>query len=355
MLLRRLRAIGILAAAMIPTIATLPVMAADLVGIRSLAVPVPARHGTLTATIWYPALPGGTPAMIGESKIFVGVSASKDAPLAAGSHPLILLSEGGLRSAPNLGAWLAADLAARGFIVVTAPPPDLTADKVQSIAAEIWLRPADLSASLDAVLGDPVLSRRIIMDRVAVLGMQLGGTSALALAGARLDPDSYRRSCDQGGVGLDCSWFARNGVDLHKLDGGALARSHFDPRIKAIVAIDPEQTKSFTPASLGAINVPVAIINLGAIGQIAPALDASQMQQQITDASYATLADATQFSGFSSCTTKGTAILRAEGEDERICQDDGKHPRDEIHHQLASRVAAFLERNLELVSAAPMP
>lgn len=353
--LRTLMAVGILIAAILPTTFTRLAEASDFVGLRSIDLPVPARGAKISVTIWYPALPGGNLVRIGDSKVFLGVPARRDAPLAAGTFPIVLMLQGGLRSAPNLGGWIAASLAAQGFIVVTTHPTPLTMDKLQAIPAEIWLRPADLSASLDAILRDPLLAGHVAADRVAVLGMQLGGTAALALAGARLDPDRYSRSCDAGGVGLDCVWFAKNGIDLHKVDVGALGRSHLDRRIEAIVAVDPELTSDFTPASLAEIKVPVAIINLGAANQIAPALDASQLQQQIAGASYATLAGATPFSGFSSCTARGAEILRAEGDDERICQDGGTHSRDEIHRQLAARIEAFLGQNLRPVSAPPTP
>jgi predicted dienelactone hydrolase len=319
---------------------------ADHVGLRSLAVPIAARGTTLTATIWYPALPGGETDMIGDSKIFVGVPAGPDAPPAPGPYPLVLLSQGGLRSAPNLGAWLAAHLAARGFIVVTTSPPRLTPDKVPAAAAEIWLRPADLSATLDVVTHDQALVRHLAADRVAAIGLQLGGTAALALAGGRLEADSYRRSCDPGASGLDCTWFAKNGIDLHKLDAGKIGATHLDPRVKAIVLVDPEQSGLFTPASLAAIKLPVAVINLGAAGAISPALDASRLPQQIAGASYTALADATRFSAFSLCTARGAILLKEEGDDDSICADGATLPRDDIHRRLAALIEDFLGRNL---------
>jgi hypothetical protein len=40
--------------------------AADGVGVSTLAVPVPERGGTMDATLWYPAGPGGQSVLVGK-------------------------------------------------------------------------------------------------------------------------------------------------------------------------------------------------------------------------------------------------------------------------------------------------
>jgi predicted dienelactone hydrolase len=319
--------------------------AADEVGVGTLTVQVPERGGTMDSTLWYPAGPGGQTMLIAENALFRGVSASQNAPAIGGSHPLVLLSQGGLRSGPNIGAWMASRLAMRGFVVAMLRQPDPHSQSPQKTLEELWLRPADISATLTAIENDASLIGRIDPNKVGVLGFQIGGTAALALAGARLDPSSFAHSCDPGGTEVDCAWFAKAGVDLHAVDAVRLARSSLDRRIKAVFVIDPELSTNFTAASLADISLPVRVVNLGSPKAIWPGLNASALAQALSNAQYETVADATQFSSFPECKPQAAATLGAEGE-EPLCDDAGGQSRAEIHDQLAAMVAAAFRVNL---------
>jgi predicted dienelactone hydrolase len=319
--------------------------AADRIGVRTIAVPAPARGTQLDVTLWYPTISDDAPVVVGDNAVFKGSSAHRDAPIASGSFPIILLSHGGLRAAPNLGVWIASRLAAQGFIVAAPHPPKPNGQNAWDATREIWLRPADLSATLTAVERDPGLAGRIDAREVGILGFLLGGSSALALAGARVDAETYARSCDNGGVGLDCAWFTKSGVDLHEVDTTNVGRSNLDPRIKAVVAVDPELTTTFSAASLSGISIPVHIINLGRPDTILPGLRAASLEKQIPGARYDLVPDATQFDSFNECKPEGPAILRREGDDESLC-NYGTRPREEIHAQLAAMIAAIFKHRL---------
>jgi hypothetical protein len=56
--------------------------------------------------------------------------------------------------------------------------------------------------------------------------------------------------------------------------------------------------------------------------------------------------DATQYSSFSECTSKGAIILQSEGDNEAICTDGGERSRAEIHMQLAEMIEKTLAQNL---------
>jgi predicted dienelactone hydrolase len=193
---------------------------------------------------------------------------------------------------------------------------------------------------------DPVLYPQIMPGKAAAVGFFLGGTSALALGGARLDANSYGRSCDRPKAGVDCAWFAKNGVDLKEIDTSSLSRSHRDERIKAVIAVDPELSTSFAPESLAGIRIPVDIINLGSPDTIAPALEATGLKALIPDSRYHSIPDATSFSAFSPCTAGGPALLREEGDDDAICLDGGTRPRKKIHRDIAMKIADALHRSL---------
>lgn len=91
-----------------------PAKADGPVGVRSLSVDVPERAQAVTATVWYPAGEGGQPVNVGGNAVFEGVAGLQDARIADGTFPVVLISLGGLRAAPNLAGWIAADLAEQG-------------------------------------------------------------------------------------------------------------------------------------------------------------------------------------------------------------------------------------------------
>jgi predicted dienelactone hydrolase len=316
--------------------------AADRIGVRNMTVPSAERGTELGVTLWYPAAPGGTQTLVGDNAVFQGVSAYQDAPISSGSFPVILLSHGGLRAAPNLDGWIAAHLANHGFVVAVPQRPNPGSQKASDATAEIWLRPADLSATLTALQREPGIDAQ----RVGVLGFLLGGSSALALSGAQRDAQAYARSCDDGGPGLDCAWFANNGVDLHKIDVANVARSSLDRRVGVIVAVDPELTATFTTASLSRISIPVHIINLGRTDTMLSGLNAASLPERIPHARYDVIPDATPFDSFNACKPEGKAILLSDGDDEGPC-DDGARPRAEIHAQLAAMITDTFMRALQ--------
>ncbi|WP_035484822.1 alpha/beta hydrolase family protein [Geminicoccus roseus] len=329
-----------LAAALVPVAA-----AADGVGMRRLTVAAPERGTMLNVTLWYPAEDGGSEVAVGENAVFQGALARQDAPIAAGPFPLVLLSHGGLRSSADSGNWIAARLAADGFMVAAPQPPRLSPDQAQDAPYELALRPADLAATLTGLASEPSLSAQIDPQAVGALGFHLGGTAVLQLAGARIDPQLHARSCDQPGANMDCAWFARSGIDLQAVDGERIGASRLDPRIGAVAAVDPELTGLFTPESLQAIEVPVRLVNLGPAGAMLPGMDAAPAVLAIPGAAYERVEDAFFFSAFAPCQPKGAAFLEEEGEDPAICGQDGP-PRTEIHAALAEMIGGFFQERL---------
>jgi predicted dienelactone hydrolase len=204
-----------------------------------------------------------------------------------------------------------------------------------------------LSATLGAIEADAVLSAQIQKDRVGVVGFLFGGTSALALAGAEIDPARYAGICDGGAaIGMDCLWFAAHGVDLHAVDLQRVARSNYDRRIKVAIAIDPELGTVLTQASLSKIAIPVAIINLGKPETIVPGLNAAALEGLIPNGTYETVPAATQYSSFSECTANGALILQSEGDNAAICTDGGEQSRAEIHQHLAAMIESTFVQKL---------
>lgn len=342
-MLRSIMAVGLVLAT------SLPGKAAETVGITTMAIDVPARDRALNVTLWYPAKAGGTVVRVGDSPVFEGVEGRQDAPIADGRLPIILVSHGGIRAAPGQGNWIGSGLAARGFVAAVVRGPRLGPSDAQSALQEIWQRPADLSATLSALETAPAWSGHLDHDRVGAVGFFLGGTSVLSQVGAKLDPDRFIKSCDAGGMGVDCTWFAASGVDLRSVDTERLALSNLDPRIKVAIAVDPELAASFSSESLSSVTVPVDIVNLGGLDAIQPGLRAAELASAIPGARYDAISHATPFSAFGLCKPQGLAILRKEGESDAICQDTGGQSREVTHAELTELIAERLAHPLRLI------
>lgn len=336
-----MRAIAFACALLAATAASSAAEAGDVPGFATRAIDV-GEGRSVDVALWYPAEDGGTPVSIGAGPVFKGVAAMEGAPIADGPFPLVLIAHGGLRSAPHQANWLGAALAADGFVAAIVRGPALGPADAAMATDEIGRRPNDLRAALDALIADPAWKGRIDGDAVGAVVFFLGGTSALMLAGAEIDPVRYAASCDAPDGGPDCRWFEASGIDLHHADATALAGSHGDPRIGAVVAIDAELVDSLSPDSLAAIDTDVTLINLGDDPGAG-----SGLAEAIPGADAVTIAGASHVSAFAICTPKGPAILAEEGEDAALCREEGGGDRADVHEAISRAVIAALTAALK--------
>jgi predicted dienelactone hydrolase len=323
-----------------------PAEAADAVGVRTLSVPAPERGADLAVTIWYPAAAGGERVLVGDDRLFKGEPAWRDAPVAPGRFPLILVSHGSGSQIETLG-WLAAPLAAAGFIVAGPNHPGTTrGNSTPAETATNWQRPPDLSAVLTALSADPAWQPHLDPQRVGAIGFSLGGHTALAIAGARAEREAYARYCDANRSMADCVWFASGRVDLRQVDKGRFEQSSLDPRIRSVVAVDPSVAQALTPDSLRAIGIPVHLINLGRPGTIPVSVQSDRIAGMIPQGDYATVDQATHLSFLAECQPGGPAFLQSLGETDRLCDEAGGRSRAEIHVQLVAMIEAAFLRDL---------
>lgn len=283
----------------------------------------------LELTIWYPSDSEANDE-IGGNAVFSGASAAPNAPVPAGRLHLVVMSHGGLRSAADSGAWLGASLARVGFMAVefNAPRPNNAATAVN----EIWRRPRDISRAVDLILGDPAWARHVDQDRMSVLGFALGGTAALSVAGAAIDPELYLQSCSTGGPGApDCGWYAAQNVALDQVDRRELARSGRDPRFGSAVALAPEYLAAFEGSAIPAA-VPTLMIRL----------DKDMSRSDEGDGVRTVLIpEASRFDAFPVCTEAGPRILLEEGGDPALCGASSEI-RTQVHDEIAGTIASFL-------------
>lgn len=329
----------ILALALLP----LPGFAQDLPGYHRLSLAAAHRPAPLMAALWYPAA-AATAKVIGQDAVFQGAEVMIDAPSLPGLHPLVLFSHGSGGNMDNMG-WLAADLVAKGAIVLGVNHPGSTSrDSTAWQSARSWDRPADLSAALDAVLADPDWAGRIDPARISVLGFSMGGATALHLMGVQTDRARFAAHCHAAPDAPDCHFLTQGGVDLTTLPPEWEA-NHRDPRISSAVVIDAGYSHAMTPESLAAVAQPVLLINLGTKGSGLQAAgmgpEGGNIAPQLRNAHYLEIPEAVHFTFLDVCGWTAPALLWISGE-EPICSDPWATNRADVHDRIKAAVTAFL-------------
>jgi predicted dienelactone hydrolase len=324
--------------------------ASEFVGVRQIAAPSKERGSDLAVTIWYPADAGGKLVTLGESIFFVGTDAMLEAPISRGRYPLILLSHGaGLGGTPQAMSWIATPLAKQGFIVAAPTHPGNTeANRSAAETMKLWRRPADISATLDAMEKQPFFENHLEAGRVGVLGLSMGGSTALALAGARIDPIRLANYCDTGALNASlCEWVRQSGVDLHAMDMQLAGRDNEDKRIEFAMAIDPAPVDVFQTNTFSGVSIPVEIVNLGQPGTIPRTVLSSGVAKAISQGTYSTIEDASHYSMFGECKPDAAEMAESEKIGDPICSDGGGQSRLEIHKQLVNMVTEAFDRELK--------
>lgn len=316
------------------------------VGIAYGTAHAPERNQNIDYHIWYPANAGGRAVTVGGNGVFYGTKVGRGAPHRAGKFPLVLISHGAGGNAGQYG-WIASELARSGFVVVIPNHPGSTSRNSSAAeAVKLWKRPADLSAVLDAIEVDPELNSYMDLESIAVLGFSAGGYTAMAIAGALVDPKKLENFCDAPDPNMsDCAFLARGGVNLHDMDLSPAGQSHLDERVDIAVVIDPGTVQTLTADSLRMIKTKMLIINLGSAGTTPHAVLADAAAALIPGATYTIVEDAIHFSFLAECKPKGRQILIDEGEADLLCEDGDGRSREKIHQELSQTINRYLLQN----------
>ena len=324
----------------------------QVAGVRQMHIHAAARGTALELTVWYPADTGGTPVVLGESPFFQGQTAMQDAPLAGDKLPLLMLSHGaGLGGNAQALSWLAVSLARQGFVVAAPTHPGNSGPhRSAAQTMQLWLRPADMAAALSALEKDRLFAARLDATKVGVLGLSMGGYTALAMAGVRIDPQRLARYCDSDERNPSlCQWVRKSGVDLHAMDMRDAARDYADPRIRFAMAIDPAPVDVLDNNTLGQVSIPVALVNLGRAGTIPATVDAFAAAQRIPRATHLLIEDASHFSLFPECKTGAAQRAQSAEIEEPICTDGDVRERRDIHAELVQLVVTTVRQALEVI------
>ncbi len=201
---------------------------------------------------------------------------------AAGSTPVVIISHG-VASDRKTFAYLSEHLASHGYAVAALEHTETSAERFMRFlwgqegppsSRDLLLRPQDITALLDTLSDqqatDPAL-KDLNLNSVGLLGQSLGGYTVLAASGAVIDSDFLFDECESD-LGsrptLNLSLFLQ--CTLLDLPVGT-DLTVADPRVAAVIALNPVTSSIFGRSGLKAVQVPVMMM-AGTNDFVAPAL-----------------------------------------------------------------------------------
>jgi predicted dienelactone hydrolase len=226
-------------------------------GFRQMTIQDPFFKEPFPVSIWYPTAMEAKVTMMGPYEMVIAPGAM----IAKGKFGLIVISHGSGSGSLN-HRDLAIHLAAHGY-VVAAPehPKDNYRDMSGVGSYEVWAgRPRQISATIDALLGDQVFGLNINPGRIGVVGHSSGGYTALAVIGGKADMANLLRHCkDHPDDANFCSFGgARTRQAASPIPTTTAIPDLLDRRVKAAVAMAPVGAL-FDASSFEGVNLPVRI------------------------------------------------------------------------------------------------
>ncbi|WAL61322.1 alpha/beta hydrolase [Thermocoleostomius sinensis] len=227
---------------------------------RTLGLYDPQRNRSFPVDIYWPQLN----------------TASEQTPATAA--PVIVISHG-LGSDRGTYAYLAQHLASYGFVVAVPEHPGSNAQQLRALISgqasqvtepnEFINRPLDIQFLLNELAElsqtDPTLAGRLNLNQVGIIGQSMGGYTGLALAGAQINVEQLEADCTTDTLNLSLL------LQCRALNLPQPLPDLRDPRIKAVLAINPIGSSLLGEADYANIQVPVMIVS-GTADTIAPAL-----------------------------------------------------------------------------------
>ena len=226
---------------------------------------------SLKLEVWYPADKQTAPATYenvtrSHTAFTIEGQASRDADLADGQYPLVVVSHGytGYR---HLMFYLGEHLASHGYIVAAIDHTDSTNEEINftespyaGFPSTLFNRTRDQQFTLDAMLREPLFEPHIDEQRAGLIGYSMGGYGAVSTVGG-----CYQFSDSAAGQFTGVKDPAQAKALASKLNtcaGGNASSEEVDPRWSATVALAPwgGQHQLFDPASLARIQTPVLYV-----------------------------------------------------------------------------------------------
>lgn len=300
------------------------------------------RH--INGIIWYPTDQTTGAVRAQGNAVWEPIRVHPNAEPSAGQHPLVILSHSIYGSHQNL-AWLASLLTQDGYVVAAIDHPGTTTfNRDPNHARELWKRPIDISRTIDHILETPAYSKHVDAGNIFMAGHSLGGLTAVALAGGRIDPVKIDTFCASNDADLACDALSQWNVGKTPADRVSLAADLSDDRIKGFAVFDLGGTQTFSTESLGAIKTPMLVygapenvhgMNLDIVSRtLAAALPAAT-------STYLEPTGLTHFDFMGTCKDQGLAILKDEEPDDVYVCEKGIEERAGEHKIIAAQVIDF--------------
>lgn len=295
--------------------------------------------------VWYPADQSATSIPSLGNAVWEPIKVAPDAKPLPGKRPLVILSHGMFGNARNQ-AWLAEGLVARGYIVAAIDHPGTsTFNRDPDQRRELWERPRDISRALDTLMSHSRLGPLIDQELIYMAGHSLGGFTAIALAGGRVDPEQFDVFCATHQRDAACKAFTDWQLAKSPEDRTAIAADLSDPRIRAFAVFDLGGAQSFSKKSLGAINRPLIVYGAPEGQQLDIEIESRALAASLpkTITVYLEPAKLSHFDFLGLCTENGLAILKAEEAEDAVVCEGGRAERQARHRQIVEEVAAFFD------------
>lgn len=313
---------------------------ADPVGLRLFSTDMPHHNTSAEIAIWHPTHQAEPAEIAFTNPVFEGVLVVSDVPIAAGKHPVILLSHG-LGGSIKSVAWLAHGLAARGAVVISVSHINSSWKSFElSEGIKHWTRAQDLSHTLNVVFADPDVSGHLDHSRIMAAGFSFGGWTALSMGGARANHAGLLATCKTETDLNFCPLLLSEEINFRDINPTIWENSFKDYRINHVAAIDPSFVWGLEASDLSELVKSVILIGLGngTDRLMDTDFDSSGFASYIPDAQVLRLVPATHFTAMPLCTPSGEDILKDE-KDDPVCTDPTGTDRHIAHQRIIDLLA----------------
>jgi predicted dienelactone hydrolase len=321
----KLKMFGLLLTCWLPWVAC-----AEGVGIARLTTTGEYR---VPVAVWYPSPAPTTDWDAGPYRLH----ATRDAPVAAGRHALILLSHGSGGS--ELGhADLAEALARAGYIVAAPRHLGDSYDAPQGRGSDVQLtgRPWQAVATLDAVLADARFSPAIDDRRIGMAGFSAGGYTTLVMAGAHPDLSLQVAHCRAHPDDAElCAGGLQTTLGVTR-PGWALPH---DARVRAAVAMAPLSVM-FDARGLVDVTVPLRIYKAADDQLLQNRFNTDPLLRALPRPAEQVEVPGNHFVFLAPCSDALRAVAAV------LCTDPPGVDRAAVHARLNAEIVAFFDRSL---------
>jgi len=299
--------------------------------LHRMTLPDPIGGKPMQGLVFYPSTEVTQPSSIGPYQ----VDGAWGAPPEPGRHALVVISHGHLGSL--LGHHdLATSLVRAGYVVASLTHAgDSSQDRSRVGTQDLFVgRPRQVSALIDAVLADPVMSSLIDESRIGACGFSMGGYTVLAMAGAQPNFALIDDYCLRPHFLDLCD--IKQAIRSYRAPQNGLA----DRRVKAVVAMAPFDA-FWGRSELEAITCPVLLFSAEKDQMIHPGEYIEHVHSALpTGSAYKTISGAGHFVFLAPCSPE-QALQRPD-----LCQDPAGVDRQKVHAEIFQDMISFFDSKL---------